>query len=45
MNVVRQIMENVTTMCDKRILADDTVPKGITLGHLGEISGRVYAYL
>ena len=45
MDVIRQIMENVNTMRDKRILADDTVPKGITMGHLGEISGRVYAYL
>lgn len=45
MNVIKQIMENVNTMGNKSLLADDTLPKGITMGQLGVMSGKVYAYL
>lgn len=39
------IAEKAVEFKDKPILADDTVPKGITYGQVDQISGKVYAYL
>lgn len=45
MDVIEHIMENVKTMANKSVLADDTLPKGITFGQMAVMSGKVYAYL
>ena len=45
MNFLETIKQNAITYKDKAILADDTVPKGLTYGKVDEISGRVYNYV
>ena len=45
MRYVQKVMENIANYPDMLILADDTVPRGITYRALGELSGKVYAYL
>lgn len=45
MDFVRKIVQNAEEIPDRVIMCDDTVPKGITYGQLGVLSGRVYAYL
>ncbi len=40
-----KVKENVRLEPNKRILADDTNPKGITTEQFWNISGKVYAYL
>ena len=38
-------MENAQKYADKPILADDSVPKGLTYSQVDQISGKVYAFL
>ena len=45
MNFLETIKQNAITYKDKAVLADDTVPKGLTYGKVDEISGRVYNYV
>lgn len=45
MNFLETIQQNAITYKDKLVLADDTVPKGLTYGKVDEIAGRVYNYL
>lgn len=45
MGYVDKVIENIRIYPDKQILADDTVPKGITYRDFGIASGKVYAYL
>lgn len=45
MRYVEKILANIEQEPDRPVLADDTVPKGISYRAFGEVSGKVYAYL
>lgn len=45
MNYVEQLMRIIEEYPDCPVLADDSVPKGLTYKMIGRISGKVYAYL
>ena len=45
MSFIDIIQQNAIKYKDKPILADDTVPKGLTYGKVDEIAGRVYNYI
>ena len=45
MNVMQILKENATIYADKRVLADDSNPKGMTFKQVDEVSGKVYSYL
>ncbi len=45
MRYIEKVLKNIADYPDWPILADDTVPRGITYRALGELSGKVYAYL
>lgn len=45
MRYVEKVLENIQNYPNTLIIADDTIPKGITFRALGEVSGKVYAYL
>ena len=42
---LEQLMRNIAEYPDCIVLADDSAPKGITYKTVGQISGKVYAYL
>ena len=44
-NFLNTFEKKAIELKDKPILADDTVPKGISYGQADQISGKVYAYL
>lgn len=45
MDYIRTILGNVDKFADKSVLADDSIPNGLTYRQVGEISGKVFAYL
>ena len=45
MTFMERFMDNAVKYADRPVLADSTVPNGITFSQLDNISGRVYAYL
>ncbi len=45
MDYIRTILENMDRYADKAVLADDNIPSGLTYKQVGEISGKVFAYL
>ena len=42
---IEQLMRLIAEYPDYPVLADDSVPKGLTYKMIGQISGKVYAYL
>ena len=45
MTFMEIFMENAVRYADRPVLADSTIPKGLTYAQLDDISGKVYAYL
>ena len=45
MTFMEIFMENAVRYADRPMLADSTVPNGLTYAQLDDISGKVYAYL
>ena len=45
MEFIKDFTENSIKYADKRILADDSNPKGLTYKQVDDIAGKVYAYL
>ena len=45
MELIKYVIENAKNSPDRKILADDANPKGLTCKQVDEISSKVYAYL
>lgn len=45
MDFIKNFIENAKNNPNRNILADDSIPKGLTFKQVDEISGKVYAYL